>query len=117
VSNASGDIERQDTHVMVLPYAGVFAKHESRGKHVVGTPCHAGFIAADSPPRPTFPGAISDRAMVLRFDEALAPEKRDTIPGAREVIAIDDARLFFPDDRLDALAANAAFWDVFASSE
>jgi hypothetical protein len=28
---------------------------------------------------------------------------RDTIPGAREVIEVDDARLFFPEDRPDSL--------------
>ena len=68
-SDACGDVERQDIHVMVLPYAGVFAKHESPGKRVVGTPTHAVFIAADSPYRVAFPGAIGDRAILLRFDE------------------------------------------------
>jgi AraC family transcriptional regulator len=82
-SDACGDVERQDTHVMVLPYAGVFAKHESPGKHVVGTPSHAVFIAADVPYRLAFPGAIGDRAIILRFDDALVPGEIDRRPGER----------------------------------
>jgi hypothetical protein len=36
---------------------------------------------------------------------------KDTIPGAREVIEVDGARLFFPEDRPEALAGPLlAFW-------
>jgi AraC-like DNA-binding protein len=35
------------------------------------------FIAADEPYRIGFPGAIGDRAIILRFDQALAPEEVD----------------------------------------
>jgi len=45
VSESCGDVERQDSNVVVLPFAGVFAKHDAPGKHVVGTPRHALFIA------------------------------------------------------------------------
>jgi AraC-like DNA-binding protein len=83
VSDACGDVERQDTHVMVLPYAGVFAKHEAPGKHVLGTPSHAVFIAAGSPYRVAFPGAIGDRAIILRFGDALVPEETDRRSGER----------------------------------
>ena len=38
------------------------------------------------------------------FDKKWAYWLRDTIPGAREVIEIDDARLFFAEDRPDSLA-------------
>ena len=81
VSDACGDVERQDANVVVLPFAGVFAKHEALGKHVVGTPSHAVFIAADAPYRLSFPGAIGDRAIILRFDDALVPEQTNRRPG------------------------------------
>jgi pimeloyl-ACP methyl ester carboxylesterase len=38
------------------------------------------------------------------FDRKWAYWLRDTIPGARRVVEIEDARLFFPEDRPDALA-------------
>lgn len=82
-SDACGDIERQDMNVMVLPFAGVFAKHEAPGRHVVGTPSHAVFIAADAPYRIAFPGSIGDRAITLRFDRALVPEALDRRAGER----------------------------------
>jgi AraC-like DNA-binding protein len=42
---------------------------------VVGTPSHAVFIRADTPYRIAFPGAVGDRAIILRFDDALAPDE------------------------------------------
>jgi pimeloyl-ACP methyl ester carboxylesterase len=45
------------------------------------------------------------------FDKKWAYWLKDTIPGAKRVIEVDDARLFFPEDRPDALAAPMlAFW-------
>lgn len=42
---------------------------------------------------------------------------KDTIPGARRVVEVKDARLFFPEDRPDALAAPMlAFWDELAGA-
>ncbi len=81
VSDACGDVERQGTNVVVLPFAGLFAKHEAPGRHVVGTPSHAVFIAADTPYRIAFPGSIGDRAIILRFDDTLIPEDTDRQPG------------------------------------
>jgi pimeloyl-ACP methyl ester carboxylesterase len=46
------------------------------------------------------------------FDKKWAYWLKDTIPGARRVIEVDDARLFFPEDRPDALAAPVLeFWN------
>lgn len=73
-SDACGDVERQKSHVVVLPFAGVFAKHESPTRHVMGTPSHAVFVGADTPYRVSFPGGIGDRALLLRFDDELAPD-------------------------------------------
>jgi pimeloyl-ACP methyl ester carboxylesterase len=45
------------------------------------------------------------------FDKKWAYWLRDTIPGAREVVEVDDARLFFAEDRPDGLAAPMLrFW-------
>jgi AraC family transcriptional regulator len=74
VSDACGDVERQSLNAIVLPLSGVFSKHDAPGRHVIGTPSHAVFFAADTPYRIGFPGGIGDRAITLRFDEALAPE-------------------------------------------
>jgi pimeloyl-ACP methyl ester carboxylesterase len=46
------------------------------------------------------------------FDRKWAYWLKDTIPGARRVIEVEDARLFFPEDRPDALATPVLqFWD------
>jgi AraC-like DNA-binding protein len=76
-SDACGDVERQDLNAIVLPLSGLFSKHDAPGRHVVGTPSHAVFFAADTPYRIGFPGGIGDRAISLRFDDALAPEWLD----------------------------------------
>jgi AraC family transcriptional regulator len=75
ISDACGEIERQSRNVVVLPFSGVFSKHEAPGRHIIGTPSHAVFIAADTPYRLSFPGGIGDRALTFRFGEDLAPEQ------------------------------------------
>src|SRR5215470_10004024 len=46
------------------------------------------------------------------FDVKWAYWLKDTIPGARRVIEVEDARLFFPEDRPDGLAPPILeFWD------
>jgi AraC-like DNA-binding protein len=74
-SDACGDVERQTLHAMVLPVSGVFSKHDAPGRCVVGTPSYAVFFAADAPYRIGYPGAVGDRALVLRFGEALAADQ------------------------------------------
>jgi AraC family transcriptional regulator len=73
-SDACGELEWQEANVVALPFRGVFSKHDAPGQSVIGTPSHAVFIAADTPYRLSFPGAIGDRALILRFGDALAPE-------------------------------------------
>jgi AraC family transcriptional regulator len=73
-SDACGDVERQHSNAIVLPVSGVFAKHEAPGRYLIGTPSHAVLFAAGVPYRIGFPGAIGDRALVLRFGETLAPD-------------------------------------------
>jgi pimeloyl-ACP methyl ester carboxylesterase len=46
------------------------------------------------------------------FDRRWAYWLKDTIPGARRIIEVEDARLFFPEDRPEALVAPVlGFWD------
>ena len=46
------------------------------------------------------------------FDKMWAYWLKDTIPGARRVIEVEDARLFFPEDRPDSLTGPLLqFWD------
>jgi AraC-like DNA-binding protein len=74
VSEKCGEVEWQSRNVVVLPYSGLFSKHDAPSRHVIGTPSHAVFIAADTPYRLGYPGAIGDRALILRFSDALAPD-------------------------------------------
>jgi len=47
------------------------------------------------------------------FDKKWAYWLRDTIPGAGEVVEVEDARLFFPEDRPDSLAQPMLrFWEA-----
>jgi len=51
------------------------------------------------------------------FDKKWAYWLRDTIPGAREVVEVDDARLFFPEDRPDSLTGPMLrFWNEVSKS-
>ena len=81
VSDACGEVERQSSNVVVLPFSGVFSKHDAPGRHVIGTPSHAVFVAANTPYRIGFPGGIGDRAITFRFGEALAPDQLDARRG------------------------------------
>ena len=76
-SDACGEVERQSLNAVALPLSGVFSKHDRPGQHVIGTPSHAVFFAADRPYRIGFPGGIGDRAITLRFGHELAPEQLD----------------------------------------
>jgi AraC family transcriptional regulator len=75
VSDACGDVERQASNVVVLPVSGVFSKHDAPGRYVTGTPSHAVLVAADTPYRLSFPGAIGDQALILRFGRGVAQDR------------------------------------------
>jgi AraC family transcriptional regulator len=64
-STDPGELQRQDSNVVVLPVRGIFTKHDAPRRHVTGTPSHAVFIAADSPYRLSFPGRIGDECLTL----------------------------------------------------
>src|SRR6266852_8307719 len=85
VSDACGDVERQSLNAVVLPLSGVFSKHDAPGRHVIGTPSHAVFVAANTPFRISFPGGIGDRALTLRFSDELDPEQLYASGGAAPI--------------------------------
>jgi AraC family transcriptional regulator len=69
-SSECGEIERQVLNILVLPLAGVFAKHDGPRRHVIATPNHAVFIAAGSPYRISYPAGIGDQCLTLWFSSA-----------------------------------------------
>jgi AraC family transcriptional regulator len=69
-SPAEQSLESQPCNVLVLPLAGVFAKHEGPRRRFIATANHAVLIAADQPYRVSFPGAIGDRCLSLRLSGA-----------------------------------------------
>jgi AraC family transcriptional regulator len=75
LSDACGEIERQSSNAVVLPVSGLFAKYDAPGRYVIGTPSHAVLFTANTPYRIGFPGAIGDRALILRFGEGLAADQ------------------------------------------
>ena len=74
-TDACSEVERQSLNAIVLPFSGLFTRHDAPGRQLTGTPSHAIYFAPDAPYRISFPGAIGDRAIILRFDAALAPEQ------------------------------------------
>lgn len=76
VSDTRIDVERKEgSDALVLPFSGVFSRHDGPGRYVVGTPSHAVLFTANTPYRIGFPGAIGDRALTLRFGQDLARER------------------------------------------
>ena len=68
-----GPVEVQSAHVLVLPIAGVFAKHDAQQPRILGTPNDAVFICADHPYCLSYPAGIGDRCLTVRFsNEALS---------------------------------------------
>jgi AraC-like DNA-binding protein len=65
-----GEIERQSVNLLVLPTAGMFAKHDGPRRHVIATSNHAIFISANSPYRLSFPACIGDQSLTLQFSSA-----------------------------------------------
>jgi AraC-like DNA-binding protein len=67
------ELERQDCNVLVLPLAGVFAKHDGPRQHAIATPNHAVLIEAEKSYRISYPGAIGDECLTIRFPAAALP--------------------------------------------
>jgi AraC-like DNA-binding protein len=72
------ELECQDCNVLVLPLAGIFAKHDSPRQHVLATPNHAVFIEAGKPYRISYPAGIGDECLTIRFPAAALPPATDS---------------------------------------
>jgi AraC family transcriptional regulator len=80
VSSECGEVEISPHNVLALPLSGVFAKHDGPRQHTIATADHALLIPARRPYRLSFPGAIGDRCLALRFSsEALHRAMPETL--------------------------------------
>jgi hypothetical protein len=88
----------------------------SNGRNATPSRCHSAVCS----PSTTRPAATSSAPRATRYSLPLLDHLdikwaywlKDTIPGARRVIEVADSRLFFPEDRPEALAKPMlAFWD------
>ncbi|PON10855.1 hypothetical protein C2W62_47875, partial [Candidatus Entotheonella serta] len=75
-----GPVEVQSAHVLVLPIAGVFAKHDASRSCILGTPNDAVFICADQPYHLSYPAGIGDRCLTVRFSTEALSELLATSP-------------------------------------
>lgn len=77
---APGDLDTTAIDQLVLPVAGVFARHDGPMQCVVANPSHAVFFRADRPYRISYPGCIGDVVLVFDFSpEVLAQAMGETV--------------------------------------
>src|SRR5262245_50385816 len=72
------DLECQQCNVLVLPLAGVFAKHESPRRRVIATPNDGIFIDAGKSYRISYPAGIGDECLTIRFPAAALPSAAES---------------------------------------
>ncbi|MFZ6747049.1 helix-turn-helix transcriptional regulator [Undibacterium sp. JH2W] len=65
----SQELECETADLVLLPIAGVLAKHDGPKQHVIANANHAIFLGTGQPYRITFPGNIGDEALVLDFSK------------------------------------------------
>jgi len=68
---APGDLDTTAVDQLVLPVAGVFARHDGPMQCVVANPNHALFFRAGQPYRISYPGCIGDVVLVFDFSPAV----------------------------------------------
>ena len=64
-STEPGELQRQESDIVVLPLRGICTRHDAPRRQVSVTPSHALFIAAERPYRLSFPGRIGDESLTL----------------------------------------------------
>lgn len=73
-------LEHGAADLLLMPIAGVFAKHDSPKHHFIANSNHALFFGCGKPYRISFPGNIGDESLVIRFSqEALANLLAETV--------------------------------------
>lgn len=115
VSSACGELEVSPMHVLALPLAGVFAKHDGPRQQALATPNHALLISAGRPYRLSFPGCIGDRCLALRFSSDTLAR---VMPEAQGVDGFDTGR-FSPYTLLPpaVMLARSHLWRRFAHGD
>jgi len=77
--------------------AGVFARHDTPRNYVIGTPNHSVFLAAGRPYRISYPAALGDECLTLRFsDEILSQVLPDTVSQGDALTALRMQGLLSP---------------------
>jgi AraC-like DNA-binding protein len=112
VSSTPGEVESAARHVLALPLAGVFAKHDGPRRQVIATPDHALFISAGQPYRLSFPGCIGDQCLALRFTSAALARLRPEAMAGETF----DAAAFAPHALLPpaVMLARGRYWQRLA---
>lgn len=70
-STECSDIRRATADVLLMPIAGLFAKHDSPKQHFIANANHALFFGCGKPYRLSFPGGIGDESLVFEFSKAV----------------------------------------------
>lgn len=70
-STTCSDIRRATADVLLLPIAGLFAKHDSPKQHLIANANHALFFGSGKPYRLSFPGGIGDESLVFEFSKTV----------------------------------------------
>jgi AraC-like DNA-binding protein len=93
------DIPRGTADLMLMPIAGVFAKHESSKRHVIANSNHALFFGYGKHYRISFPGNIGDESLVFAFSQSALAELLAQTVGAERLYSprIDTHCLLAPD--------------------
>jgi AraC family transcriptional regulator len=84
-SSRGDDIARGTADLLLMPIAGLFAKHEGPKQHVIANPNHALFFGYGKSYRISFPGGIGDESLVFAFSESALPDLLAETVGVQEL--------------------------------
>ena len=104
----SKDEELGIADILLLPIAGVFAKHEGPKQHFIANPNHALFFRRGKPYRISFPDGAGDESLVVEFSStALAGVLSETIGVADFNAPVLDTHCLLPST---AVLARESLW-------
>ncbi|MCH8617770.1 AraC family transcriptional regulator [Undibacterium sp. TS12] len=81
------ELECETADLVLLPIAGVLAKHDGPKQHVIANANHAIFLGEGKPYRITFPGDIGDEALVLDFSKEALTQMLIDAAGVQQLYA------------------------------
>lgn len=112
---AISELDHAATASLVLPLAGVFARHDGPRKQSIATPNHAIFFSSGDAYRISLPGSLGDESLELRFtDEMLARTVPHALAGRRfDASALAPRALLTP----QVMLARSLFWRELSSGE